>query len=274
MGGRVAEELISISSRRAPNDIQVAPTSLGRWSASGACRTSSVRCTSASARVRSFWAATSATPARTTASRPPSRSTTRFGSLSRPNYDRAKKVVMENLDKLKLLAEALLEYETVDGADIDMIFTGKRLERSPGAVRTRRPLRLPPSPPRRRRGPAFSRRRGPCRTRQRRGDCAGGLGPPFRWPARLFAEVRRLRRSRASRGKIGVASPNGRSPRRRIDASLAGRGRVRVRWGGDVSHCRGFELHAGFVFGWGEVEDAGGCGRGGGSDGRGGGGLD
>jgi cell division protease FtsH len=47
------------------------------------------------------------------------------------NYDRAKHVVMENLDKLKLLAEALLEYETVDGADIDTIFSGRRLERKP-----------------------------------------------------------------------------------------------------------------------------------------------
>jgi cell division protease FtsH len=47
------------------------------------------------------------------------------------NYERAKKVVMENLEKLKLLAEALLEFETVDGADIDTIFAGGRLERKP-----------------------------------------------------------------------------------------------------------------------------------------------
>jgi cell division protease FtsH len=45
------------------------------------------------------------------------------------NYDRAKKVVLENLDKLKGLAEALLEYETLDGADIDVIFATGRLER-------------------------------------------------------------------------------------------------------------------------------------------------
>jgi hypothetical protein len=38
---------------------------------------------------------------------------------------------MDNLEKLKLLAEALLEYETVDGADIDTIFAGRRLERKP-----------------------------------------------------------------------------------------------------------------------------------------------
>jgi cell division protease FtsH len=47
------------------------------------------------------------------------------------NYDRARKIVVDNLDKLKALAEALLEYETVDGAEIDTIFAGKRLERKP-----------------------------------------------------------------------------------------------------------------------------------------------
>jgi cell division protease FtsH len=47
------------------------------------------------------------------------------------NYDRARKIVVDNLDKLKALAEALLEYETVDGADIDVIFEGKRLARQP-----------------------------------------------------------------------------------------------------------------------------------------------
>jgi len=46
------------------------------------------------------------------------------------NYDRAKKVIVDNLDKLKLLAEALLEYETVDGAEIDVIWSGQRLNRT------------------------------------------------------------------------------------------------------------------------------------------------
>ena len=45
------------------------------------------------------------------------------------NYDRAKKVVVDNVDKLKALAEALLEYETIDGAEIDLIFAGQKLER-------------------------------------------------------------------------------------------------------------------------------------------------
>jgi cell division protease FtsH len=50
------------------------------------------------------------------------------------NYQRAKTVVMENLDKLKALAEALLEYETIDGAEIDVIFAGRRLDRKPVVV--------------------------------------------------------------------------------------------------------------------------------------------
>src|SRR5262247_2863371 len=45
------------------------------------------------------------------------------------NYERAKKVVVDNVDKLKALAEALLEYETVDGAEIDQIFAGEKLDR-------------------------------------------------------------------------------------------------------------------------------------------------
>ena len=51
------------------------------------------------------------------------------------NYDRAKKVILENLDKLKALAEALLEHETIDGAEIDIIFSGQKLERKMPARR-------------------------------------------------------------------------------------------------------------------------------------------
>ncbi|HXT95420.1 MAG TPA: ATP-dependent zinc metalloprotease FtsH [Polyangia bacterium] len=51
------------------------------------------------------------------------------------NYERAKKAVMENLDKLKVLAEALLEYETVDGAEIDTLFSGGRLNRTVDVTR-------------------------------------------------------------------------------------------------------------------------------------------
>jgi cell division protease FtsH len=51
------------------------------------------------------------------------------------NYDRAKKAVMDNLDKLKVLAEALLEYETIDGAEIDLLFSGARLNRTVDVTR-------------------------------------------------------------------------------------------------------------------------------------------
>ncbi len=47
------------------------------------------------------------------------------------NYGRAKQVVLDNLDKLKVLADALLEYETVDGVEIDTLFTGGHLDRKP-----------------------------------------------------------------------------------------------------------------------------------------------
>jgi cell division protease FtsH len=51
------------------------------------------------------------------------------------NYDRARKAVMENLDKLKVLAEALLEYETIDGAEIDVLFAGGHLNRTVDVTR-------------------------------------------------------------------------------------------------------------------------------------------
>jgi len=52
------------------------------------------------------------------------------------NYDRAKKVLVDNLDKLKVLAEALLEYETIDGAEIDQLFAGQKLNRQIASVST------------------------------------------------------------------------------------------------------------------------------------------
>jgi cell division protease FtsH len=47
------------------------------------------------------------------------------------NYDRAKKIVLGNLDKLKVLAESLLERETLDAADIDILLAGGKLEKTP-----------------------------------------------------------------------------------------------------------------------------------------------
>jgi cell division protease FtsH len=64
------------------------------------------------------------------------------------NYDRAKQVLNENLDKLKAIAEALLEFETLDTADIDTLMEGGRIERKPPAppvVAERRSPRPPPA---------------------------------------------------------------------------------------------------------------------------------
>jgi cell division protease FtsH len=47
------------------------------------------------------------------------------------NYDRAYKCVKDNLDKLKAVAEALLEYETIESQDIDNLFEGKPINRPP-----------------------------------------------------------------------------------------------------------------------------------------------
>ena len=43
------------------------------------------------------------------------------------NYERAKDILKKNVDKLKMLAEALLEYETLNGDQIDQILAGKKL---------------------------------------------------------------------------------------------------------------------------------------------------
>jgi cell division protease FtsH len=47
------------------------------------------------------------------------------------NHERAKKTISDNQEKLKVLAEALLEFETLDGAEIDVLFAGGKLDRTP-----------------------------------------------------------------------------------------------------------------------------------------------
>jgi cell division protease FtsH len=47
------------------------------------------------------------------------------------NYTRAKQIVAANRDKLNVLAETLLEFETLDGAEIDILFAGGKLDRVP-----------------------------------------------------------------------------------------------------------------------------------------------
>ncbi len=41
------------------------------------------------------------------------------------NYERAKKILVENMDKLHLMAEALMKYETIDREQIDAIMEGR-----------------------------------------------------------------------------------------------------------------------------------------------------
>jgi len=45
------------------------------------------------------------------------------------SYERAKKLVHENLEVLKRISEALMEYETIDGADLDLLIAGSPLTR-------------------------------------------------------------------------------------------------------------------------------------------------
>jgi cell division protease FtsH len=50
-------------------------------------------------------------------------------------YKRASELVATNLDKLKALAEALIEYETLDGDEVEMLMQGKLLTRAPPKVK-------------------------------------------------------------------------------------------------------------------------------------------
>jgi cell division protease FtsH len=52
-------------------------------------------------------------------------------------YERAKVLVKSNIDKLHALAKMLLEYETLDGKDIDVIFSGGTIARTRPSVRIR-----------------------------------------------------------------------------------------------------------------------------------------
>ncbi len=54
-------------------------------------------------------------------------------------YERAKKVLLDNQPMLNKIAEALLEYETIDAADIDLLMAGNPITRPP-------PPKSPPPP--------------------------------------------------------------------------------------------------------------------------------
>jgi cell division protease FtsH len=46
------------------------------------------------------------------------------------NYHRAKQIIQENIAALHRLADALLEYETIDGAEVDALIRGEKLVRA------------------------------------------------------------------------------------------------------------------------------------------------
>jgi len=46
------------------------------------------------------------------------------------NYNRAKDILVEHMDQLHMLAQALIEYETLDGQEIDDVMAGKSLHRT------------------------------------------------------------------------------------------------------------------------------------------------
>jgi cell division protease FtsH len=46
-------------------------------------------------------------------------------------YARAKKILLDNQDTLNKIADALLEYETIDSSDIDVLMSGGSISRPP-----------------------------------------------------------------------------------------------------------------------------------------------
>jgi len=54
------------------------------------------------------------------------------------NYQRAKQILTSQIDRLHLLANALIEYETLDTHEIDLVLAGKKLDRSPHLKKTKK----------------------------------------------------------------------------------------------------------------------------------------
>jgi cell division protease FtsH len=54
-------------------------------------------------------------------------------------YERARKVLMENMETLKRVADALVEYETLDAADLETLVSGAALTREKPAPRVQPP---------------------------------------------------------------------------------------------------------------------------------------
>jgi len=54
------------------------------------------------------------------------------------NYQRAKQILTSQIDRLHLLANALIEYETLDTHEIDLVLAGKKLDRAPHMKKTKK----------------------------------------------------------------------------------------------------------------------------------------
>jgi len=55
------------------------------------------------------------------------------------SYERAKKLLQEHMDALKRIADALVEYETIDGPDLDILISGGQLTREKPPPRVNAP---------------------------------------------------------------------------------------------------------------------------------------
>ena len=58
------------------------------------------------------------------------------------NHKRAKQIVNDNIEALKRLAEALIEFETIDGAEVDQLIRGEKISR-PVKEETTEPKKTP-----------------------------------------------------------------------------------------------------------------------------------
>ncbi len=137
MGGRIAEELVfGQQTTGAGNDLEKA-TELARkmvceWGMSEKL---------GPAHLRQEGRERSSSAARSTQHQDYSEETARaidteVRRIVMEGYATAHKLLSEGVDQLKVIAEALLEHETIDGPDIDRLLEGKHIERRP-----------PPRPP-------------------------------------------------------------------------------------------------------------------------------
>src|ERR1051325_9193528 len=59
-------------------------------------------------------------------------------SIVTQQYSRATTILTEHRKELEVVAEALLEYETIDGDDIDVLLRGEKLDRPVSAAAKKR----------------------------------------------------------------------------------------------------------------------------------------